>query len=62
VHSGAWWAAAAASTAIPALYCFTGGMRASLVTDVLQVGGGGEAGGSERSRGLDTGTLVGAVT
>lgn len=38
VHSANWWIAAVASTAIPALYCFTGGMRASLFTDVFQVG------------------------
>ena len=37
VHSAAWWAAACVSTAIPALYCFTGGMRAALLTDVYQV-------------------------
>lgn len=36
VHSPAWWAAAVVSTAIPAFYCFTGGMRASLFTDVFQ--------------------------
>jgi Na+/proline symporter len=33
-----WWIAAVVSTAIPAFYCFTGGMRASLFTDVFQVG------------------------
>jgi Na+/proline symporter len=38
VHSPAWWAAAVVSTAIPLIYCFTGGMRASLFTDVFQVG------------------------
>lgn len=37
VHSTAWWVAAIVSTAIPAFYCFTGGMRASLFTDVFQV-------------------------
>eukprot|EP00775_Hariotina_reticulata_P012830 gene12830-12958_t len=36
VGSGHWWAAAIVSTAIPAFYCFTGGMRASLFTDVFQ--------------------------
>eukprot|EP00879_Flechtneria_rotunda_P010733 GHRR01011215.1.p1 GENE.GHRR01011215.1~~GHRR01011215.1.p1 ORF type:complete len:596 (+),score=197.04 GHRR01011215.1:814-2601(+) len=36
VQSPAWWAAAVVSTAIPAFYCFTGGMRASLFTDVFQ--------------------------
>lgn len=38
VHSTNWWMAAIVSTAIPAFYCFTGGMRASLFTDVFQVG------------------------
>ncbi len=33
------WAAAIVSTAIPAFYCVTGGMRASLLTDFYQVGG-----------------------
>jgi hypothetical protein len=37
VHSTNWWLAAIVSTAIPAFYCFTGGMRASLFTDVFQV-------------------------
>ena len=37
VHSTSWWMAAIVSTAIPAFYCFTGGMRASLFTDVFQV-------------------------
>jgi Na+/proline symporter len=37
VHSTSWWLAAIVSTAIPAFYCFTGGMRASLFTDVFQV-------------------------
>lgn len=36
VHSAPWWIAAVVSTAIPAFYCFTGGMRASLFTDVFQ--------------------------
>ncbi|KAF6258847.1 hypothetical protein COO60DRAFT_1622110 [Scenedesmus sp. NREL 46B-D3] len=36
VHSTSWWLAAVLSTAIPAFYCFTGGMRASLFTDVFQ--------------------------
>ncbi|WIA39872.1 hypothetical protein OEZ86_013316 [Tetradesmus obliquus] len=36
VHSTNWWIAAVVSTAIPAFYCFTGGMRASLFTDVFQ--------------------------
>lgn len=31
-----WWIAACVSAAIPAIYCITGGMRASLTTDVLQ--------------------------
>lgn len=37
VHSPEWWAAAVVSTAIPMFYCITGGMRASLFTDVFQV-------------------------
>eukprot|EP00878_Enallax_costatus_P010689 GHUV01011165.1.p1 GENE.GHUV01011165.1~~GHUV01011165.1.p1 ORF type:complete len:509 (+),score=97.58 GHUV01011165.1:266-1792(+) len=36
VHSPEWWAAAVVSTAIPMFYCFTGGMRASLLTDIFQ--------------------------
>ncbi len=36
-HSGPFWAAVVVSTAIPALYSITGGMRSSLLTDVYQV-------------------------
>lgn len=38
VHSPMWWAAAMVSTAIPAVYVLMGGMRSSLVSDVLQAG------------------------
>ncbi|KAL3138479.1 hypothetical protein ABBQ32_006269 [Trebouxia sp. C0010 RCD-2024] len=35
-HTKEWWLGACLSTAIPVIYSFTGGMRASLVTDVAQ--------------------------
>lgn len=35
-HTREWWLGACLSTAIPVIYSFTGGMRASLVTDVAQ--------------------------
>ena len=36
-HSKEWWLGATMSTLIPVVYAFTGGMRASLVTDAGQV-------------------------
>ncbi|KAK9829007.1 hypothetical protein WJX72_003371 [[Myrmecia] bisecta] len=36
VHSTAWWLAACLSTLVPVIYAFSGGMRASIVTDVMQ--------------------------
>ncbi|KAJ9523670.1 hypothetical protein QJQ45_020099 [Haematococcus lacustris] len=35
-HSPEWWAAVVVSTAIPAFYSITGGMRSSLLTDIFQ--------------------------
>lgn len=35
-HTKEWWLGACLSTAIPVVYSVTGGMRASLVTDVAQ--------------------------
>ena len=35
-HSKGWWLGAVLSTAIPVLYSFSGGMRASLMTDATQ--------------------------
>lgn len=35
-HTKEWWLGACLSTLIPVIYSFTGGMRASLVTDVAQ--------------------------
>lgn len=35
-HSKEWWLGACLSTLIPVIYSLTGGMRASLVTDVAQ--------------------------
>ena len=35
-HTKEWWLGACLSTTIPVIYSFTGGMRASLVTDVAQ--------------------------
>ena len=35
-HTKEWWLGACLSTAIPVIYSVTGGMRASLVTDVAQ--------------------------
>lgn len=36
-HSREWWLGAVLSTAIPVIYAFTGGMRASIMTDASQV-------------------------
>lgn len=36
--SAQWWTAAILSTVLPLIYSYTGGMRASLVTDAVQVG------------------------
>ena len=36
-HSKEWWLGATMSTLVPVVYAFTGGMRASLVTDAGQV-------------------------
>ena len=36
-HSKDWWLAAALSTSIPVIYSFSGGMRASIMTDATQV-------------------------
>ena len=35
-HSREWWLGAVLSTAIPVIYSFTGGMRASIMTDATQ--------------------------
>jgi hypothetical protein len=35
-HSREWWLGAVLSTAIPVIYAFTGGMRASIMTDAAQ--------------------------
>ena len=35
-HSKEWWLGATMSTLVPVVYAFTGGMRASLVTDAGQ--------------------------
>ena len=35
-HSREWWLGAVLSTAIPVIYAFTGGMRASIMTDASQ--------------------------
>lgn len=35
-HSREWWLGAVLSTAIPVIYAFTGGMRASIMTDSTQ--------------------------
>ena len=35
-HSTEWWLAVCLSTLVPVIYSVSGGMRASLVTDVLQ--------------------------
>ena len=35
-HSKEWWLGACLSTVIPVIYSLTGGMRASLITDVAQ--------------------------
>ena len=35
-HSKEWWLGACLSTVIPVIYALTGGMRASLITDVAQ--------------------------
>lgn len=37
-HSKEWWLAATLSTLIPVIYSFSGGMRASIMTDTTQVG------------------------
>ena len=36
-HSKTWWLGATLSTAIPVIYSFSGGMRASIMTDATQV-------------------------
>lgn len=36
-HSKQWWLAATLSTSIPVIYSFSGGMRASIMTDATQV-------------------------
>ena len=36
-HSTNWWLGACLSTLIPVIYSFTGGMRASVMTDMSQV-------------------------
>ena len=36
-HSTNWWLGACLSTLIPVIYSFTGGMRASVMTDMTQV-------------------------
>ncbi|KAK9831522.1 hypothetical protein WJX81_005358 [Elliptochloris bilobata] len=36
-HSREWWLGAVLSTAIPVVYAFTGGMRASIMTDSTQI-------------------------
>ncbi len=36
-HSTSWWLGACLSTLIPVIYSFTGGMRASVMTDMSQV-------------------------
>ena len=35
-HSTEWWLAACLSTLVPVIYSVSGGMRASIVTDVMQ--------------------------
>ena len=35
-HSSEWWLAACLSTLVPVIYSVSGGMRASIVTDVMQ--------------------------
>ena len=36
-HSKGWWLGGVLSTAIPVIYSFSGGMRASIMTDATQV-------------------------
>lgn len=36
-HSKEWWLAAVLSTCIPVIYSFSGGMRASIMTDTTQL-------------------------
>ncbi len=36
-HSKEWWLAATLSTSIPVIYSFSGGMRASIMTDTTQL-------------------------
>lgn len=39
-HSKTWWLGATLSTLIPVIYSFSGGMRASIMTDATQVSPG----------------------